>query len=77
MSGRKPSDVESEQGNEQDSEKNTVQQTQIVKNTVQDPDETPPELAVLSNGLGEKREVETRGKTKKRARKGKALEVYV
>ena len=48
-----------------------------MKNTVQDPDETPPELAVLSNGLGEKREVETRGKTKKRARKGKALEVYV
>ena len=57
MSGRKPSDVESEQGNEQDSEKNTVQQTKIVKNMVQDPDETPPELAVLSNGLGEKREV--------------------
>ena len=75
MSGCKPSDVESEQGNEQDSEKNTVQQTEIVKNTV--PDETPPELAVLSNGLGEKREVETRGKTKKRARKVKALEVYV
>lgn len=40
MSGRKPSDVESEQGNEQDSEKNTVQQTEIVKNTVQDPGET-------------------------------------
>ncbi|CAH3196465.1 unnamed protein product [Porites evermanni] len=68
MSGCTPSDVESEQGNKQDSEKNTVQQTEIVKNTVLDPDETPPELAVLSDGLGEKREVETRGKTKKRAR---------
>ena len=50
---------------------------QIVKNTVQVPDETPPELAVLSDGLGEKREVETRGMTKKRARKGKPMEVYV
>ena len=43
MSGRKPSDVESQQGNEQDSEKNTVQQTEIVKNMVQDRDETPPD----------------------------------
>ena len=77
MSGCKPSDVESEQGNERDSEKNTIQQTEIVKNTVQVPDETPPELAVLSDGLGEKREVETRGMTKKRARKGKPMEVYV
>ena len=77
MSGCKPSDVESEQRNERDSEKNTVQQTEIVKNTVQVPDETPPELAVLSDGLGEKREVETRGMTKKRARKGKPMEVYV
>ena len=77
MSGCKPSDVESEQGNKQDSEKNTVQQTEIVKNTVLDPNETPPELAVLSDGLGEKREVETRGKTKKRARIGKPMEVYV
>ena len=41
MSGHKPSDVESEQGNEQDSEKNTAQQIEIVKNTVQDPDGCP------------------------------------
>ena len=41
MSGHKPSDVESEQGHEQDSEKNTVQQIEIVKNTVQDPDSCP------------------------------------
>ena len=49
MSVRKPSDVESEQENEQDSE-----QIEMVKNTAQEPDETSAELVVVSNGLREK-----------------------
>lgn len=49
MSGRKPSHVESEQENEQDSE-----QIEMVKNTAQEPDETSAELVVVSNGLREK-----------------------
>ena len=54
MSGRKPSAVESEQENEQDSE-----QIEMVKNTAQEPDETSAELVVVSDGLREKRKVET------------------
>ena len=72
MSGRKPSDAESEQENEQDSE-----QIEMVKNTAQEPDETSAELVVVSNGLREKRKVETGEKAEKRARKGKQWEGFV
>ena len=54
MSGRKPSDVESEQENERESE-----QIEMVKDTAQDEDETSAELVVVSDGLREKRKVET------------------
>ena len=71
MSGRKPSDVESEQENERDS-----QQIEMVKNMAQEADETSAELVVVSDGLREKREVETGEKAEKRARKGKPLEGF-
>ena len=72
MSGRKPSDVESEPENEQDNE-----QIEMVKNTAHEPDETSEELVVVSNGLREKRKVETGEKAEKHARKGKPLERFV
>ena len=75
MSGRKPSDVESEQENEHDSE-----QIAMVKNTAQEADETSAELVVVSDGLREKRKVETGEKAEKRARnrrKRKPLEGFV
>ena len=72
MSGRKPSDVESEQENERDSE-----QIEMVKDTAQDEDETSAELAVVSDGLREKRKVEKGEKAEKRARKGKPLEGFL
>lgn len=72
MSGRKPSDVESEQENEHDSE-----QIEMVKNTAQEADETSAELVVVSDGLREKRKVETGEKADKRARKRKPLEGFV
>ena len=75
MSGRKPSDVESEQENERDSE-----QIEMVKNTAQEADETLAELVVVSDGLREKRKVETGEKAEKRARnrrKRKPLEGFV
>ena len=71
MSGRKPSDVESEPENEQDNE-----QIEMVKNTAHEPDETSEELVVVSDGLREKRKVETGEKAEKRARKGKPLEGF-
>ena len=72
MSGRKTADVESEPENEQDNE-----QIEMVKNTAHEPDETSEELVVVSNGLREKRKVETGEKAEKRARKGKPLERFV
>ena len=68
MSGRKPSDVQSEQENERDSE-----QIEMVKNTAQE----VAEVVVVSEGLREKRKVETGEKAEKRARKGKPLEGFV
>ena len=68
MSGRKPSDVESEQENERDSE-----QIEMVKDTAQDEDETSAELVVVR----EKRKVEKGEKAEKRARKGKPLEGFL
>ena len=73
MSGRKPSDVESEQENERDSQ----EQIEMVKDTAQDEDETSAELVVVSDGLREKRKVEKGEKAEKRARKGKPLEGFV
>ena len=72
MSGHKPSDVESEQENEHDSE-----QIEMVKNTSKEADETSAELVVVSHGLREKRKVETGEKAEKRARKRKPLEGFV
>ena len=72
MSGRKPSDVESEQENERDSE-----QIEMVKDTAQDEDETSAEVVVVSDGLREKRKVEKGEKAEKRARKGKPLEGFL
>ena len=72
MSGRKPSDVQSEQENERDSE-----QIEMVKNTAQEADETTAEVVVVSDGLREKRKVEKGEKAEKRARKGKPLEGFV
>ena len=72
MSDCKPSDVESEPENEQDNE-----QIEMVKNTAHEPDETSEELVVVSDGLREKRKVETGEKAEKRARKGKPLERFV
>ena len=72
MSGRKPSDVQSEQENERDSE-----QIEMVKDTAQDEDETSAEVVVVSDGLREKRKVETGEKAEKRARKGKPLEGFL
>ena len=72
MSGRKPSDVQSEQENERDSE-----QIGMVKNTAQEADETTAEVVVVSDGLREKRKVETGEKAEKRKRKGKPLEGFV
>ena len=68
MSGRKPSDVQSEQENERDSE-----QIEMVKNTAQE----VAEVVVVSDCLREKRKVETGEKAEKRARKGKPLEGFV
>ena len=68
MSGRKPSDVQSEQENERDSE-----QIEMVKNTAQE----VAEVVVVSDGLREKRKVEKGEKAEKRARKGKPLEGFV
>ena len=68
MSGRKPSDVESEQENERDSE-----QIEMVKNTAQE----VAEVVVVSDGLREKRKVEKGEKAEKRARKGKPLEGFL
>ena len=68
MSGRKPSDVQSEQENERDSE-----QIEMVKNTAQE----VAEVVVVSDGFREKRKVETCEKAEKRARKGKPLEGFV
>ena len=68
MSGRKPSDVQSEQENERDSE-----QIEMVKNTAQE----VAEVVVVRDGLREKRKVETGEKAEKRARKGKPLEGFV
>ena len=73
MSGRKPSDVESEQENERDSQ----EQIEMVKDTAQDEDETSAELVVVSDGLREKRKVEKGEKAEKRARKGKPLEGFL
>ena len=70
MSGRKPSDVQSEQENERDSE-----QIEMVKDTAQDEDETSAGLVVVSDGLREK--VEKGEKAEKRARKGKPLEGFL
>ena len=72
MSGRKPSNVQSEQENERDSE-----QIEMVKNTAQEADETSAEVVVVSDGLREKRKVEKGEKAEKRARKGKPLEGFV
>ena len=72
MSGRKPSDVQSEQENERDSE-----QIEMVKNTAQEADETTAEVVVVSDGLREKRKVEKGEKAEKRARKGKPLEGFL
>ena len=68
MSGRKPSDVQSEQENERDSE-----QIEMVKNTAQE----VAEVVVVSDGLREKRKVEKGEKAEKRARKGKPLEGFL
>ena len=68
MLGRKPSDVQSEQENERDSE-----QIEMVKNTAHE----AAEVVVVSDGLREKRKVETGEKAETRARKGKPLEGFV
>lgn len=49
----------------------------MVKNTAQEADETSAELVVVSNGLREKRKVETGEKAEKRARKRKPLEGFL
>ena len=49
----------------------------MVKNTAQEADETTAEVVVVSDGLREKRKVETGEKAEKRAGKGKPLEGFL